>query len=602
MKISHRWFPGLLGLIATASLATLLCAGCGDGGGAGADLSSDTTPAAIGVARDPSGTGIFVAFFDEAGVPVAVERAIFEGLVSVEPQAGLNAMAFKAEGAGAITFIWNSLSTSVKIMPVGLTACSSFELCIGDGVLPKVCEGGDCLPLDIAGCYDIAAGKSAGDLLSIEGETGCYDDFVVSSFSFVGGAIPTVTISIYAGSASPSTVPAVSQDVEEIPMMRGVGERLLIAGNIDGGDSPKLVIGGDEFIAVPVVNEVLPGYTEDNYASIGDVHRAADAGDVDGDGVGDLLIHEIISDSEATVHLLPGGSLVAGIRSLNEYRTIGLVPPALGSVGFFGGMGGGADINGLPTGLESFDDVLVKFSHESKRGILAVYFGRGDFDGTHDAILLGEPPSALVSSEEGLLDDGFGGSVVLGDVDGDGYADILTSATLSGSNLQGALYLFRGGEHFVSMTANTAWMKIVGERDYQQLGGSPFLGDVNGDGFGDFAARSKDDTGVPQVHIFFGAGTDELRGLWSLGDAVAVTIYAEDGVGTPIPLGDIDGDGTTDFAVFTKDKILCIFLGGALEEKIGLDKMIHAMDADLFIEDFAGEDIDWRAIAGRVPR
>lgn len=601
MKISHRWFPRLLGLIATASLATLLCAGCGDGGGAGADLSSDTTPAAIGVARDPSGTGIFVAFFDEAGVPVAVERAIFEGLVSVEPQAGLNAMAFKAEGAGAITFIWNSLSTSVKIMPVGLTACSSFELCIGDGVLPKICEEGDCLPLDIAGCYDIAAGKSAGDLLSIEGETGCYDDFVVSSMTESPiGLYPEVFVSIYAGAQDPKAVPDLSRSVVESDDIEGVGG-LLIAGNVDGGDSPRIVVKGNNFVAVALGDDVLPELTVDNLAVIGDVRGAAEGGDVNGDGIEELLV----ADSKNNVFVLPGGSLVNGLHRLEEYGTIRLVPPASMAVAK-SPLVGGADINGLPVDADSFDDLVARFETSAGLGVLAVYFGDSAFAGRHSAILVGEQGG-----------DAFGAMAVLGDVDGDGYADLVASAPLYEKGM-GALYVFRGGRYFTSASAGNAWMKINGgiwsdqvpaEEQGEQLNIGAYLGDINRDGYGDLAFISRSSTKGGSVNLFFGADAQSINRSWSRTDAAAAVITSELNVSRPTALGDIDGDGVADFAVHVvisdQESAIAIFFGGdRLTQKIaasGAAKTMDAlMDADIVIQSFDGEV--FRDMAGRIRR
>ncbi|HPQ80578.1 MAG TPA: hypothetical protein PLZ86_02525 [bacterium] len=591
MKIPNNPFSRALGFLAIASLLAFSGAGCGDGGsGTSADLPADTTPASISVARHPGGKGAIISFFDEAGARLKVDKELLAEEITLEPGGVLSSLAAKDEGAASVTVVCNSEGSVCSVFASGVTACDALNLCIGDGVLPAECENDECDPLDIEGCVEISAAKGAGGLIALDGEAGCYDDFVVSSFTFVGGAVPTASVSVYAGSVSPSAVPAVSKDVEESAEIRDVGRPLFIAGNVDGGDDPKIVIGGRGFIAVPVSGEVLPDFSEDSYAAIGDIGGAADAGDVDGDGIGDLLITEIVSDHEMNFHLLPGGSLVAGARHLAEYSKTRLLPPFADLVESSRPKGG-ADINGLSVDSQSFSDVMALFMDDAGRSLLAVYFGRGDFDGTYDAILLGERAG-----------DRFGYSPDLGDVDGDGYADILTTASAAGSADQGALYLFRGGENFVSRVADSAWMKVEGESPGQKLGGSVFLGDVNGDGFGDFAARSADVIGVPQVHIFFGAAKDDLRGLWSLSDAAAVTIYAEDGVSGLAGLGDIDGDGTMDFLVSTNDEILCIFLGGSLEGKIGAEKIVHVMDADLFIEDFGDVDIDLRGVAGRLMR
>jgi hypothetical protein len=167
----------------------------------------------------------------------------------------------------------------------------------------------------------------------------------------------------------------------------------------------------------------------------------------------------------------------------------------------------------------------------------ATYFGDGlavgDVNGGRPEIVVGAPwkhvgasnyqGQAYVFSSSGSLlrtlnspqpvyDGGFGDSIAVGDVTGDGEGDIAVSAPR-----EGRVHVFSGGGSLL-LTLNAAGARSVA------------IGDVSGDGKGDIAVATPGDT-----YVFSGADGSLLHTLNAGGGGVAVR--------------DVDGDGRGDIAV-----------------------------------------------------
>lgn len=141
-----------------------------------------------------------------------------------------------------------------------------------------------------------------------------------------------------------------------------------------------------------------------------------------------------------------------------------------------------------------------------------------------------------------------------GDVNGDGYEDVLIGAPTAGYVQFGDIgwvYLYAGGT--AGLSADPVWSKsssAVGDRFGTTVRGA----DVNGDGHSDvlIAAADETDPGVGTtnfagyVHVFLG-------GTAGVGDTVASTLTTtqpKDYFGLSIiDAGDRDGDGRSDVAV-----------------------------------------------------
>lgn len=198
------------------------------------------------------------------------------------------------------------------------------------------------------------------------------------------------------------------------------------------------------------------------------------------------------------------------------------------------------DLNGdgfadVATGQYSYDLNAQTISS----GRVSIFYGQpGGFDAVPDAELDGVVAEAR-----------FGTSIAIGDCNGDGYGDLIVGAPLHSAvaNSAGAAFVYLGGQGAFNTQAD---LVIEGTQALAALGQAvAALGDLNGDGFGDFAIGAPThDTSLSnagQVRVFLGGSTlDAQADLLIDGPAADANAgRAIDGV------GDMNGDGFADFAV-----------------------------------------------------
>ncbi len=137
----------------------------------------------------------------------------------------------------------------------------------------------------------------------------------------------------------------------------------------------------------------------------------------------------------------------------------------------------------------------------------------------------------LVGGEKG---NGFGAAVAIpGDIDGDGYADVVVGAPGTDGESPGEVYVFYGAAAGVGTVAQTV---LTGSTAAGGLGATVGpLGDVNADGFADVAIGTSDGLGV-----YLGS----VAGLQTEPSLLLPGVPAED-----VAHGDFDCDGFTDLAV-----------------------------------------------------
>jgi len=205
------------------------------------------------------------------------------------------------------------------------------------------------------------------------------------------------------------------------------------------------------------------------------------------------------------------------------------------------------DVNG-----DGFDDILVGAPYNDDRGSAAgkgyLYFGGTAPDASPDVFLLG-------SSKD---DKHLGWTVShAGDVNGDGYSDVILGARLYGAGplrAAGRAYMFFGGPS----PNGTADLIMTGERANDWFGGTvSAAGDFNLDGFDDVAVGAMfwDDLTDPsqprssagKVYVFFGGSTGVMD---SVADWAASGERADDQFGGALAEGgDVDGNGVSDLLV-----------------------------------------------------
>ena len=137
---------------------------------------------------------------------------------------------------------------------------------------------------------------------------------------------------------------------------------------------------------------------------------------------------------------------------------------------------GAGDVN-----KDGFDDVIVGaplFEDEARREIGAAFVFHGSSSGVSTDIA-----SQLETAHSGIT---LGLSVSgAGDVDADGYADVIVGAPryFDGVNRVGAAFIYQGS---ASGVISTPMNRVEGNQDHADFGRTVAgAGDVNGDGFAD---------------------------------------------------------------------------------------------------------------------
>ncbi|HET6564373.1 MAG TPA: integrin alpha [Xanthomonadales bacterium] len=265
----------------------------------------------------------------------------------------------------------------------------------------------------------------------------------------------------------------------------------------------------------------------------------AGAGDVNGDGYADVIVgapnYTNDQANEGVALLYFGGS--GSFNPVADVLLQGTIPDA----DFGASVAGAGDING-----DGYADVLVGAPLQLKIGVTTgsvfVYFGgAGAFSTTAGSI--------LHDSEDGAQ---FGGSVAgPGDLNGDGYADVLVGArnfdnTANGN--EGSAFVFFGGAGRITTTVDAL---IESNKTFTELGSSVAgAGDVNGDGYSDviLGAYSYDngENNEGAAFIYFGgSGAFDFTA-----DAVIESNQLGAILGWSVAgAGDVNGDGYSDVIV-----------------------------------------------------
>jgi hypothetical protein len=188
---------------------------------------------------------------------------------------------------------------------------------------------------------------------------------------------------------------------------------------------------------------------------------------------------------------------------------------------------------------DGYSDLAVK----SNVGNVYVYVG--------GASGLGMTPIALADPALGSVDD-FGESIACaGDVNGDGYADLVVG---SGDAI-GSVYVYSGGPSGFGATHTTlSNPDPTGHKDFgYQLASA---GDVNDDGYSDLAVAtvlSAGDGGTARmssIYVYLGGSS----GLGTLFATLNNPDPSNDGFGSSLGSGgDVNGDGHFDLAVGASD-------------------------------------------------
>ena len=378
-----------------------------------------------------------------------------------------------------------------------------------------------------------------------------YGDVIVGAYMYDNGQTNEGRAFVYHGSASGlSTSPAWTVESDQADARLGMSVASAGDVNDDGYDD---VIVGTHFFTNGQTNEgrasVYHGSAsglstsaawsvESDQASAHLGASVSSAGDVDDDGYSDVIVGANDYDNgegdegRAFVYLGSAGGLATSAAWTSECDQA--------SASFGKSVATAGDVN-----WDGYDDVVVGAlfydNGESAEGRAFVYLGSAS----------GLATTAAWTAEANQANATFGWSVSsAGDVNGDGYADVIIGAPLysNGETGEGRAFLYHGSASGLSPSAD--WT-VEGNQANFFIGGLGksvgTAGDVNGDSYGDvivgFPTFDNVEVNEGQVLVYLGSAA----GLATTPAWMAESNQAGANLGISVgTAGDVNGDGYSD--------------------------------------------------------
>ncbi len=387
--------------------------------------------------------------------------------------------------------------------------------------------------------------RSAGDVNS-DG----YDDVVIGAYHNDGGGSSAGEAYVYYGSSSGlSATPGWS--AQGAAADNYFGFSLCSADDVNGDGYDDVIVGayGNDDAGLEAGKAYLyhgssSGLsTNPDWSGQGEAaddrfgYSIAPAGDLNGDGYDDIIVGAYGNDDagsgagEAYVYL--GSSSGTVISPSWTAR-------GEGAGDYFGfSVAGVGDVNS-----DGYDSILIaaKENDETASNAGKTYYYSLD--------LLPQGESSWSELGEAVSDN-FGVSVArAGDVNGDGYEDVIVGASGNddAGSAAGEAYVYHGSTS--GLSATVAWSD-QGEAAYDVFGSSvASAGDVNGDGYDDVivGAYGNDDAGsaAGEVYVYHGSSSGlSATPNWSDQGEAASDYFAKCVAGA----GDVNGDGYDDVIV-----------------------------------------------------
>jgi len=364
------------------------------------------------------------------------------------------------------------------------------------------------------------------------------------------GAV-SVSYASFNGGAGPSTTPTTT--ILNNNATTQYGDAAAHVGDINGDGLGDIIVGDPGYsngqtregavyvhLGGTVRAVTLEAPIESNVANMGLGMTIAPAGDVNADGYADVLISSLngraAEQNQRAVFLYLGSA--TGLSPTPFWSTQGAANTYLGH-----SMAGLADIDGDGYGDFAIGEPTYG-SGETYEGHVLVVFGSSG------------QPTRIVSMEPNVVNAYLGSAVAFGDVNKDGYSDLIVGAggwTRAGMVGHGRAFVYAGS---AAGLANTPmWTGAPTLPTAAQYGMFVASGDVTGDGRDDvligapyYSGSSSPDlankeAGAVFLYVAASNGTipSAATRLISTNDA-----YAHYG---PISVGDYTGDGFADMAV-----------------------------------------------------
>lgn len=326
-----------------------------------------------------------------------------------------------------------------------------------------------------------------------------------------------------------------------------MGNSIASAGDVNGDGYSDVIVGAYGYDNGQLDEGVLfvyhgsatglpstPTYTREyNVASTYFGYTVNTAGDVNGDGYSDVIVGAYIftngQSSEGAAFILHGSA--SGLSALPVWQT-----ESNQTFAWFGlGVAGAGDVNG-----DGFGDVLVAAegydNGQVNEGRAYLYYGSA----------AGASTTAAWTFETNIVSSALGRVACAGDVNGDGYADILLGASqhTNGQTNEGAIFVFHGSAAGLPAVPNfTGESNQAGANLGYSVGTA---GDVNGDGYSDIVAGAlyytNGQTSEGRVYVWMGSAAG-IAGVPVTREVNQNDAY----LGTAVSCaGDVNGDGYSD--------------------------------------------------------
>lgn len=246
------------------------------------------------------------------------------------------------------------------------------------------------------------------------------------------------------------------------------------------------------------------------------------AGDVNGDGYSDMIFGIYGLTGGGGAHIYHGGTYSSNTTA-SFTRSSGLAQARLGAA-----VANAGDING-----DGYSDAIFgapeATNGQANEGLAYVHYGSPT----------GLSPLPSLTLEANIAGADYGASVAsAGDVNGDGYADVVIGAPQSGGT--GRAYVHHGGPGGLVIAPALVLTGTPGSR----FGASVFkAGDFNADGYSDLVVGAP---GSETVHVFEGSPTGLVPVPFAILTAPVPGSAFGSAVGTA---GDVNGDGFSDIIV-----------------------------------------------------
>ncbi len=452
-----------------------------------------------------------------------------------------------------------------------------------------------------------AAVSSAGD---VNGDG--FSDVIVGSFYFDNGQTDEGAAFVYHGSATGISTIAAAM-VESNQAGAKFGYSVASAGNVNGDGYSDIIVGAPQFSngqsnegaffvyhgSVTGISTTAAAMVESNQTSAFYGISVASAGDVNGDGYSDVIVGAedydngeldegaafiyhgsstgIITTPAAMVETNQADARIRGVASAGDVNGDGYSDVIVGSPLYDNGEineGAAFVYLGSATGISTTMSALIESNQISAQmGLSVASAGDVNGDGYSDIIVgvslfdngqsdegaafiyhgsqtgISTTSAAMVESNQ--ANSYFGTSVAsAGDVNGDGYSDIIVGAFLfdNGQSDEGAAFVYHGGPDGLKTTSNWQVLEAQGGANYGLSVAS--AGDVNSDGFSDVVVGAyiydQGFTDNGKAFLYMGSAT----GLSTTASWTAVGIMGNEYFGRAVAAaGDVNGDGYGDVLV-----------------------------------------------------